>query len=273
MEDSLPARVRLRGFDFDLQTGELRTNGQTIRLSDKPLRVLVILIEHAGELVTRDQIQKKLWPDDTFVDFEHGINNTIKLVRQALGDSADDPKYIETIPRRGYRLLAEVECLEPHNGFGHPYLLVSPDAAPGLTADQPASLKGRKISHLGWKLSLALAILLIGVGVAATAYWRSHRPVRLTDKDTVVLAEFENRTGDPVFDDTLKTALTVALNQSPFLDILGEGRVASTLKRMTRRIDTKLTPEVARELCQRANSKAYIAGSISRVGTGLCRRS
>ena len=227
---------------------------------------LVILIENAGQLVTREQIQKKLWPDDTFVDFEHGINNTIKLVRQALGDSADDPKYIETIPRRGYRLLATVECLEPHNGFSHPNSLALPGAKPILTADGPVLLEGKKISHLGWKLSLAVAILLIAIGTVAFISWRSHHVIRLTDKDTVVLAEFENRTDDSAFDDTLKTALRVALNQSPFLDILGEGRVTATLIRMIRPADTKLTHEVAREVCQRANSKAYIAGSISRMG-------
>lgn len=265
MEDTQPARVRFRGFDFDLQTGELRTNGQTVRLSDKPLRVLVILVEHAGELVTRDQIQKKLWPGDTFVDFEHGINNTIKLVRQALGDSADDPKYIETIPRRGYRLLAAVEPVETHDPINMPFL-VSSVAAPVLTADNVVLSKARKIWRYGWKLPLVLAILLVCAGAAAVISWRSHRAIRLTDKDTVLLAEFENRTGDPVFDDTLKTALTVALSQSPFLDILGEGRIAATLTWMTRRADTRLTPEVARELCQRANSKAYIAGSISRMG-------
>ena len=89
----------------------------------------------------------------------------------------------------------------------------------------------------------------------------------LTEKDTIVLADFANSTGDAVFDDTLKTALNVSLRQSPFLNVLSDSEVAKTLQLMTRPADTKLTPEVARELCQRAGSKAYIAGSIGSLGS------
>ena len=95
----------------------------------------------------------------------------------------------------------------------------------------------------------------------------SHRSKRLTDKDTVVLADFSNSTGDAIFDDTLKTALSVALNQSPFLNVLSDNKVADTLQQMTRPAGTKLTPDLARELCQRTGSKAYIAGSIGSLGS------
>ncbi|HEX8817407.1 MAG TPA: tetratricopeptide repeat protein, partial [Terriglobales bacterium] len=98
-------------------------------------------------------------------------------------------------------------------------------------------------------------------------YYRSRRATPLTDKDTVVLTDFDNTTGDPVFDDTLKTALSVSLNQSPFLNVLSDNAVANTLKLMTRPPGTKLTPDIARELCQRAGSKAYIAGSIASLGS------
>ena len=98
-------------------------------------------------------------------------------------------------------------------------------------------------------------------------YYGSRRPKPLTEKDTIVLADFANSTGDPVFDDTLKTALSVSLNQSPFLNVLPGNKVAATLKLMTRPPDTKLTPDVARELCQRGGSKAYIAGSIASLGS------
>jgi len=98
-------------------------------------------------------------------------------------------------------------------------------------------------------------------------YYRSHRAKPLTNKDTIVLADFDNKTGDAVFDDTLKTALSVSLNQSPFLNVLSDNKVAATLKLMTRPADTRLTPEVARELCQRAGSKAYLAGSIASLGS------
>ena len=97
--------------------------------------------------------------------------------------------------------------------------------------------------------------------------YRSHRPKPLTDKDTIVLSDFANSTGDAVFDDTLKTALSVGLNQSPFLNVLSDNKVAATLKLMTRPGDTRLTPDVARELCQRAGSKAYLTGSIASLGS------
>ena len=114
-----------------------------------------------------------------------------------------------------------------------------------------------------------VAALLVAALVAGGLYYRSrqHAARALTEKDTIVLADFANSTGDAVFDDTLKTALSVSLNQSPFLNVLSENKVAATLKLMTRPADTKLTPEVTRELCQRAGSKAYLAGSIASLGS------
>jgi DNA-binding winged helix-turn-helix (wHTH) protein len=113
MPDTLPDRVRFGGFELDLRAGELRKDGHLARLQEKPLRVLRLLVERGGELVTREELQRKLWPNDTIVDFEHGINTAIKKLRQALADSPEVPTYIETIPRRGYRLLVPVECLWP----------------------------------------------------------------------------------------------------------------------------------------------------------------
>ena len=127
----------------------------------------------------------------------------------------------------------------------------------------PAKVSAKKRSPM----ILAAAALALAAIVGAALYYRSNSKPPLTDKDTIVIADFANSTGDAVFDDTLKTALTVALNQSPFLDVLAENRVAATLKLMTRTADTRLTPEVAREVCQRTDSKAYIAGSIASLGT------
>jgi len=114
-----------------------------------------------------------------------------------------------------------------------------------------------------------VATLLVAALIAGGLYYRSrqHAAHALTEKDTIVLADFANSTGDGVFDDTLKTALSVSLNQSPFLNVLPENKVAATLKLMSRPADTKLTPEVTRELCQRAGSKAYLAGSIASLGS------
>jgi tetratricopeptide (TPR) repeat protein len=118
-----------------------------------------------------------------------------------------------------------------------------------------------------WRMVVAAAALLAAALVAGVLYHRSHRAKPLTDKDTVVLADFANSTGEVVFDDTLKQALSLALDQSPFLNVLSDDRVAATLQLMARPANTALTPEVARELCMQAGSKAYIAGSIASLGS------
>ena len=143
-------------------------------------------------------------------------------------------------------------------------------AAPSTGAmnarDTPSSQTGAAVRPKKSWLLIAAAVALIAALAGGALYYRSHQSKPLTDKDTIVIADFDNQTGDAVFDGTLKTALTVALNQSPFLNVLSENKVTATLKLMTRPAGTKLTPEVARELCQRANSKAYIAGSIASLG-------
>ena len=125
---------------------------------------------------------------------------------------------------------------------------------------------GAARAALPWK-KIAPAVLIAAALIAGVAYWRSRQAAKLTEKDTIVLADFANSTGDPVFDDTLKTALSVALNQSPFLNVLPDNKIAATLQLMARPTNTPLTPDVARELCLRAESKAYIAGSIGALGS------
>src|SRR5437879_12602047 len=98
--------VRFAVFECDLGTGELRKLGLRIKLKGQPIDVLAMLLEHPGEVVTREELQKRLWPADTFVDFEHSLNAAIKRLRAALGDSADSPRFIETLARRGYRFIA-----------------------------------------------------------------------------------------------------------------------------------------------------------------------
>ncbi len=143
-----------------------------------------------------------------------------------------------------------------------PVAAPSPSSSAVKVAQVPVA--GRKL----WKILAPAAGVLIAVAIAGVFYFRSRQTAhRLTEKDTIVLADFANSTGDPVFDDTLKTALSVALNQSPFLNVLPENKVAATLKLMSRPAGTRLTPEVTRELCQRAGSKAYLAGSIASLGS------
>ena len=117
-----------------------------------------------------------------------------------------------------------------------------------------------------WRILVPAALVLVAALTGGGMYLRAHRAKPLTDKDTVVLADFANSTGDAVFDDTLKTALAVSLNQSPFLNVLDDNKVAAQLRLMERPADARLTPEVARDLCQRAGSKVYIAGSVAGLG-------
>jgi tetratricopeptide (TPR) repeat protein/predicted Ser/Thr protein kinase len=128
----------------------------------------------------------------------------------------------------------------------------------------PVAAVGATRSKAVW----IVAAFVIVIAAAIAGYYYTHRPVaKLTEKDTIVVGDFSNSTGDPVFDDALKQALSVSLRQSPFLNVLSDEKVAATLKLMTKPVNTPLTPEVARELCQRADSKAYIAGSIASLGS------
>ena len=107
--DNSPRIVRFGVFEVDLKAGDLRRSGMKVKLQEQPLQVLAVLLEHPGEVVTREDLRTKLWPADTFVDFDHGLNAAIKRLRDALGESAETPIFVETIPRKGYRFIGNVE--------------------------------------------------------------------------------------------------------------------------------------------------------------------
>src|SRR5271157_6465103 len=109
--------IRFGVFEVDLHTGELRKQGLRIKLRDQPFQILLLLLAHPGEVVSRDELQKQLWPADTFVDFDRGLNKAVNHLRDALGDSAESPRFIETLPKRGYRFIAPVDSGHPN---GHP---------------------------------------------------------------------------------------------------------------------------------------------------------
>ena len=112
---SSPRSVRFATFEVDLQTGELRKAGQKLKFSGQPFQVLAILLERPGDVVTRDELQKRLWPD-TFVDVDHNLNTAINKIRDVLGDSAESPRFVETLPRRGYRFIAPVDGAMAESG-------------------------------------------------------------------------------------------------------------------------------------------------------------
>ena len=144
MKQTQPARVRIGTFELDLRSGELRANDQKTVLQEQPLQILRMLVEREGEIVSREEIRKKLWPNDTIVEFDHSINAAIKNLRRALGDSADEPKFIETLARRGYRLMVAAERVSTDDSSG----AVAAVADGGAVRLQPEpSLLGKKVAH------------------------------------------------------------------------------------------------------------------------------
>jgi eukaryotic-like serine/threonine-protein kinase len=252
-------RVRFGAFELDLSTGELRSTeardpdnprpGNKILLREQLFQVLRMLLEREGQIVTREEIKCRLWSDDTVIDFDHSINATIKTLRRALGDSADNPRYIETLARRGYRLMPAIEYLEP-----------APDTASGESSVETDAPRGR------WRGVLATGVLLV---VGALGLWRyevyRHR-IALAPTDTIVLADVENRTSDPVFDDALNTALRYGMGQTPYLNLLGLDKTNATMGQLKLPPTTKITPEIARQICSTTNSRMAIADSIADVG-------
>lgn len=241
LETRSPEILRFGTFEVDLRARELRKQGKRIRLQDQPFQVLAVLLQRPGDVVTREELRSQIWPEDTFVDFDNSLNTSINKLREALGDSADNPRFIETLPRRGYRLLATVNC----DGQKEPVI----------------KRFRRKIA-----LTATFAVLLVAAAIAGLL-WRSGRARLLTEKDTIVLGDFANSTADPVFDGTLREGLSAQLEQSPFLSLVSEEGIHQTLRMMGQPSNAKLTPEVTREVCQRTNSTAALDGSIALIGT------
>jgi eukaryotic-like serine/threonine-protein kinase len=243
-----PSRItRFSTFEVNLQTGELRRQGQRIKLQEQPFQVLAALLERPGEVVTREELRSKLWPTDTFVEFDHGLNAAVKRLRDTLGESADTPVFIETLARRGYRFIAPVDGCYGTNASATPRTISSNEQL--------------------WKIVVPAAILLLALSVSGGLYYRSHQAKKLTEKDTLVLADFTNSTGDPVFDETLRQGLAVQLEQSPFLSLVSDQRIQEVLRLMNRHVDTRLTRDVARQVCERTGSAAVLEGSISSLGS------
>jgi cholera toxin transcriptional activator len=132
--------LRFGIFELDLASGELRKNGARIRLQEQPFQVLAVLLQNAGTVVTRDELREKIWPADTFVDFDHSLNTAVNKIRESLGDSASNPRFVETLARRGYRFVAPVDRVPTSPGLTAPTALQDPDPRAATTALPPANL-------------------------------------------------------------------------------------------------------------------------------------
>lgn len=240
-------------FTFDPEGGELSRDGYRVRLQPQPALVLAILTDQPGKLVLREEIYRAVWGEDTHVDFEQSLNYCIRQIRAALRDDATDPKYLETIPKRGYRFLASVEIASGNGSYSSTRIETPADEGSVIEA-LPRELSFHPGHGSRWKFLLMPAVTLVLLAVSA-ALWINHRrhALPLRASDTVLIADFENQTGDPRFDDALLTAFTVSIGQSRFVNVFPRSRLESVLKRMGRSGSERTTVPLAREICTREN--------------------
>ena len=164
---------RFGPFELDTQCGQLRKDGVGLKLQGQPIQVLEIMLQKPGQLVTREEIRQCLWTSDTFVDFDHSLNTAVKKLRQTLGDEADTPRYIETLPKRGYRFIGEVEREEPKREEPKEGSLDPPPVAvvAAERIELPQLVKGNRLLRWRWIAASAVVALL-----AIAAYWVTTPP-------------------------------------------------------------------------------------------------
>jgi TolB-like protein/DNA-binding winged helix-turn-helix (wHTH) protein/tetratricopeptide (TPR) repeat protein len=254
-----PSRcLRFGVFEAELRTGRLTRFGRRVRLQEQPFRLLAILLEKSGELVTREELRERLWPQTT-VDFDHGLNKAISKIRDALGDSAENPRFIETVARRGYRFLADVTVVDA--GQPETAMVVAIRDRPAETVTGGAVIASRTLPRrsrriLAWRLfGLGLAVVLV------IAFSRVFYPWTQPDATIRSLAvlPLENYSGDAAqdyFADGMTEELITRLGQ------IGALRVISRTSVMTYKNVHRPLPEIAREL----NVEAVVEGSVSRSG-------
>jgi TolB-like protein/DNA-binding winged helix-turn-helix (wHTH) protein/Flp pilus assembly protein TadD len=245
-----PCILRFDSFELDVRAGELRKRGVKLRLQGQPLQVLAALLSRPGDLVTREELRRQIWTADTFIDFDHSLHNAIARLREVLGDSAETPRYIETLPRRGYRFIGRVDGAEIQS-----LPAVSTQQAPSVEGSvSPTQTKSRRF------LATAILTLLL---VAGFALWLAHlssRPTSAASRlNSIAVLPLANLSGDPseeFFSDGMTDQLITDLAK------VGSLRVISRTSVMQYKGTKKDLPEIAREL----NVDAIVEGSVVRSG-------
>jgi eukaryotic-like serine/threonine-protein kinase len=284
-------------FRMDPDKQVLFRDGQLIAVTPKAFETLLVLVRRGREVVSKEDLLKEVWPD-SFVE-EANLSQHISKLRKALGDTLEGDRYIVTLPGRGYRFAVPVRTITEGGEVLIAQMrsraqIVIEEHAPEPVETQPAALPSPVHARPKWRKWLfpagaAAAIAIAGLGlllvmrhhqtlllnasdsaVTAPGTWDAvtlfHRGRALTETDTVVLADFANSTGDPVFDGTLRQGLAIELEQSPFLKIMDDEEVQSALRRMSLRPDVRITNPIAHEVCVREGAAATIDGMIASLG-------
>lgn len=261
-----PAVRRFGTFEINLQSGELRKNGMRLRLSGQPFQVLAILVERPGEVVTREELHSKLWPADTFVDFDHGLNNAVARIREVLDESSDAPRYVETLPRRGYRFIAPLADVRPAT--------IPPPAAESQVSSAHETTRTsasgtsvlpakRRFTSSREKALLGAVAVLALFAVALVLYRASH--VKSTKQPVIkalAVLPLKNLSGDPT-QDYLADGMTEELIGR--LAGIHDLRVVSRTSVMRFKDEQLSVPEIARTL----DVDAVVEGSVIREGSRI----
>jgi DNA-binding winged helix-turn-helix (wHTH) protein/tetratricopeptide (TPR) repeat protein len=241
-------------FRVDPDQRLLLRDNRPVPLQPKAFDTLLLLIQRSETLVLKDDLMKSVWPD-TFVE-ESNLAQNIFVLRKTLGEVSGEHRYIVTVPGRGYRFTERVNLVPQRDD-----IVVQSHSITRVMIDEQDS------PDRVWQWGAVAAVLAVAL-LAGTWYWRSHRLPKLTAKDSIVIADFANTTGDPVFDGTLRQGLSAQMEQSPFLNLVSDQRTAQTLSLMGQPKDGRLTHELAQEVCQRTASAAVLDGSIAQIGSG-----
>lgn len=252
--------IHFENFEFDFRSSELREDGRKVKVQGQPVQILAMLLEHPGELVTRDELRSKLWPGDTFVDFEHSLNAAVKRLRQALHDSAENPRCVETLSRRGYRFIAEVAVVEGARlNIRQPAtdnVLTAEDREQSQVAEKPGVVK-RRPWPIDWKIS-GLVLLVIS---AVVAFWILRpRSVPSPTIRSLAVLPLESLSSDPsqeYFADGMTDELITDLGQISALRVISRTSIMQYKGGAG-----KLLPQIAREL----NVDAVVEGTVWRSG-------
>jgi TolB-like protein/DNA-binding winged helix-turn-helix (wHTH) protein/Tfp pilus assembly protein PilF len=254
-----PRTIRFGVFELDLRSGELQKQGRKIRLEGQPVQVLMCLLENPGELVTREELHRKLWAADTFVNFEHGLNAAVKRLRQALSDSAANPRFIETLPRRGYRFVAPIQVVavrEEVPAVSAPELVSEAIDPVQVESTQTAAIsERRRWPHAGSALGVSL-LLMLGISVALIIRSGTRPPPVIRSLAVLPLENLSGDASQDYFSDGMTDELITELGQ------ISDLRVISRTSVMTFKGAHKSLPEIARDL----NVDAVVEGTVLRSG-------